>query len=120
MQVSRNKSRVLDAVSCVIGFTHAQVLEAWLGRSKALVETEIFLKQTNSSEGGLPASNRGQNCSDGGLGLALVEVMELAMEALVHPSKLISSIAPVLLEHVVNLRQVRWCTGKFVAAIIVI
>lgn len=71
------------------------------------MESTLFQEQKNSSDEGSPASNRDEGCGDGRLGLALVEVMELAMEALVHPSKLISSIAPVLLEHVVNLRQVR-------------
>lgn len=34
------------------------------------------------------------------------QVMDLTRSALVHPAKLISSMAPVLLEHVFNLRRV--------------
>ena len=37
---------------------------------------------------------------------ALSEVMGVAMKALVHPAKIISSLAPALLEHAVNLRHV--------------
>ena len=35
-----------------------------------------------------------------------IQVMDLTMSVLVHPAKLISSMAPVLLEHVFTLRRV--------------
>lgn len=84
-----------------------QVLEAWCGISKTLVESDLSMKQQLSSTEALPGSNQDRDVHHSDLGQALVEVMEVAMSALVHPSKLVSSIAPVLLEHVIHLRQVR-------------
>lgn len=87
--------------------TQPQVLEAWCALSKALAKGELSMKQQLSSTGALPESNQDRDLNHSDLGQALVEVMEVAMDALVHPSKLVSSIAPVLLEHVIHLRQVR-------------
>lgn len=78
-----------------------QVLEAWCGKVKASADAGLAGKMSTigttkhqSQRGVMPVE------------LRLSEVMDLTMAALVHPSKLLSSVAPVLLEHVVSLRQV--------------
>lgn len=79
-----------------------QVLEAWCTRATAFAQCGLALQS------GFPVSSATRDHHGDGLGVTqtLSEVMGAAMKALVHPAKLISSLAPALLEHVVNLRHV--------------
>lgn len=79
-----------------------QVLEAWCSRATAFAQCGLALHS------GFPVSSAKRDHNGDGVDVTqtLSEVMGVAMKALVHPAKLISSLAPALLEHVVNLRHV--------------
>lgn len=79
-----------------------QVLEAWCGRAKALAECGLALEDWAGSA----STNDHDNGRAVDLQQSLSEIKDLTMAALVHPAKFISSMAPVLLEHVVWLRHV--------------
>ncbi|CAN0161291.1 unnamed protein product [Ectocarpus sp. 6 AP-2014] len=67
-------------------FFALQVLEAWCNKVKSF-------------------TGRGLNVDGDVVADSLSKVLEVTMSALVHPAKLISSMAPVLLEHVFAIRQ---------------
>lgn len=81
----------------------SQVLEAWCSRATYFAQCGLALQS------GFPVSSakREHHGDRVDLTQTLSQVMGVAMAALMHPAKLISSLAPALLEHVVNLRHVR-------------
>lgn len=108
--------------SCVVLMSSTKVLEAWFGKAKVLVESGFSLEPRSDVRQAPPSRSTKHDSQrhladvdgDSGatetkrslVGQALYDVMDLAMAALMHPSRMISSMAPVLLEHVVSLRQV--------------
>eukprot|EP00752_Nemacystus_decipiens_P004263 g3894.t1 len=86
-------------------FLALQVLEAWCNKAKTFAESGLHL---DMGFGVSPIKSRLD--PQGGVGARLLQqslsqVMDLTMSALVHPAKLISSMAPVLLEHIFALRR---------------
>ncbi|CAM9221310.1 unnamed protein product [Ectocarpus fasciculatus] len=87
-------------------FFALQVLEAWCNKVKAFAGHGFSLP-AGSCDGGSDGGGHSSCRSVGGdvLTDSLSKILEVTMSALVHPAKLISSMAPVLLEHVFAIRQ---------------
>eukprot|EP00903_Cladosiphon_okamuranus_P018216 g16755.t1 len=88
-------------------FLALQILEAWCNKANAFAESGLHLGMGPSDSSVKSQLDPQDGHGDGMLLLrqSLSQVMDLTMSALVHPAKLISSMAPVLLEHVFTLRR---------------
>ena len=73
-----------------------EVLDAWCGKAKSFWESGLLVQD--------PAGGHHEKQLE--LCHSLSKITDSAVAALVHPVRFISSIAPALLEHVVNLRHV--------------
>ncbi|CAM9242712.1 unnamed protein product [Ectocarpus sp. 4 AP-2014] len=87
-------------------FFALQVLEAWCNKVKSFTGRGLSVPAGSCDD----CCNSGSHSSglsvDGDVVAdSLSKVLEVAMSALVHPAKLISSMAPVLLEHVFAIRE---------------
>lgn len=89
-----------------------QVLDAWFGQANQLVGLGLHLTE-NPTKHPTALEEGKTNLLQTGLvqDQVLSEIMDLVVDALVHPSKLVSSTAPGLLERAVNLRQVSMPDG---------
>ncbi|CAN0488263.1 unnamed protein product, partial [Ectocarpus sp. 12 AP-2014] len=87
-------------------FFALQVLEAWCNKVKSFTGRSLSAPAASCdgcSNGGGHAS--GLSVDGDVVADSLSKVLEVTMSALGHPAKLISSMAPVLLEHVFAIRQ---------------
>lgn len=90
-----------------------QTLEAWCSRATIFAEGGFALGYQPSLQSTDNRSTENRSADDRREGDeyfandVLSGAMDVAMAALVHPSRLVSSIAPVLLQRVINLRHVR-------------